>query len=153
MLIEINDKFAGYDLELTGIDYSKCMIERAKRNNYKIKFKQLDVKNLNTLNCKYDYIICTHSFPYYQNGREVLVQLKELLNDKGYLLLAQASQNTLYDYIALFFVKLTTGKAKYPSIKSILEMSQELLECKGTIKIKERFFMPSIILFVLRGAK
>ena len=151
LLRELHEAFFEYDLELSGIDFSGEMIERAKRLNGQIVFQQLDVMEIKTLNPQYDLIICTHSFPYYEDQAFVIKNLRGLLKSGGHLLLAQASQNNAYDALTMFFVKFTTGKAKYPSVIEVLAMTKKLFQCENVIKIKERFYMPSIYFFILKG--
>ena len=67
LLQEIQTKFKDYKLNLSGIDFSKEMINKAKSIGQSIDFQQLDVKDIQTLDGKYDIIICTHSLPYYEN--------------------------------------------------------------------------------------
>lgn len=150
-LREIKYRFDDYDIELLGIDFSKEMIDRAKSLGDDICYQQIDVKDIHVLRGKFDVIICTHSFPYYEDQRSVIQKFRGLINDNGHLLLAQASQNNLYDSLAMFFVKFTTGKAKYPSVKETLQMTEQLFRCEEVIRIKERFYMPSIYFFILKG--
>ncbi|WP_051569356.1 class I SAM-dependent methyltransferase [Alkaliphilus transvaalensis] len=151
LLREIKDHFEGFDLELVGVDFSKEMIERAKVSRDTIVYHHLDVNEIDTLDSSFDIIICTHSFPYYENQEGAITDFKQLLKGDGSLILAQASQNNFYDQIAMFFVKFTTGKAKYPSVKEISQMVSSQFSIEDTIRIKERFFMPSIYLFLLKG--
>lgn len=152
-LRDIQSTFKDYPIELFGIDFSKEMIGRAKMMSQDIAYEQIDVMNIDMLKKKYDIIICTHSFPYYKDQSLVLHKFRELLTDKGYLLMAQVSRNNIYDHVAMFFVKLTTGKAKYPSVEAIQTMAEKLFRCEEVIKIKERFYMPSIYFFILKGDK
>ncbi len=149
-LREIEDRFKEYDLELMGIDFSSEMIQRAKDLSKDICYKQMDVKDIDSLNKEFDIIICTHSFPYYEDQSLVLYKFKNFLTYQGHLLMAQASGNNFYDNVAMFFVKFTTGKAKYPSVKEILQMTELFFECEEVIRIKEKFYMPSIYFFVLK---
>lgn len=151
VLREIQDEFKHYDIELMGIDFSSEMIERSKTLSKDISYRQMDVKNIEGLNKSFDIIICTHSFPYYENQKSIIEEFRSCINRDGYLLLAQASQNNIYDSIAMFFVKFTTGRAKYPSVKELLKMTEKLFACKELIRIKEKFYMPSIYLFLLKG--
>lgn len=153
LLRDIQRAFLGFKLELTGIDFSPGMIKRAQALSKGIEYIQMDVKNLGAWQENYDLIICSHSFPYYINQRETLKGFHKLVGGEGHLLLAQASQNTLYDKIALFFVKFTTGKANYPSVRAVQGLVQGLFDLQRTILIKERFYMPSIYLFVLKGGE
>lgn len=114
-----------------------------------IDYQEMDVSHMGNISGKFDIIICTHSFPYYKDQPKAITQIKDLLDVGGYLFLAQASQNNLYDSIAMFFVKLTTGKAKYPSVKEVLHITEEFFKCENLIKIKEKPYMPSIYLFIL----
>ncbi len=152
-LREIEQKFQNYNIELSGIDFSKEMINRAKASGEEINYRQMNVKEINMLKKQFDVVICTHSFPYYGNQENVIRDFRNIIKDEGYLLLAQASQNSFYDSLAMFFVKFTTGKAKYPGVNEILKMAKNLFQCKEVIKIKERFYMPSIYLFVLKGTE
>ncbi|MEW9121613.1 MAG: class I SAM-dependent methyltransferase [Thermotaleaceae bacterium] len=153
LLGEIQSQFHGYRIELMGVDFSKEMIQRAKDRHSDIPYRQMDVKDIPFLKEPFDIILCTHSFPYYKDQKKALKDFKGLLKEDGYLLLAQASQNTLYDRAAMFFVKFTTGKAKYPSVKGIFSMTEELFLCEQVLCIREKFFMPSIYLFILKGIK
>lgn len=149
-LHDIRKELRDYNIEFYGIDFSKEMIRRAKAINNDISFHQMDVEYINELDCKFDIIICTHSFPYYENQNMIINKFKKQLKVGGYLLLAQASQNNLYDSIAMFFVKFTTGKARYPSVKAIKRMIKGIFICEDIIRIKERFYMPSIYFFALK---
>ncbi|ABR49614.1 Methyltransferase type 12 [Alkaliphilus metalliredigens QYMF] len=139
-----------YDLQLSGIDFSQNMIKRAKEMGGSIEYEQLNVKELTSLEGQFDIIICSHSFPYYEDQRAVLELFKENLKTNGHLLLAQASQNNLYDQVVMSFVKLTVGRAHYPSVEAIVNMAQGLFQVLDMMKIKKGFFMPSIIFFVLK---
>ncbi|KUO49825.1 MAG: hypothetical protein APF76_00855 [Desulfitibacter sp. BRH_c19] len=149
LLREIRVEFSGYKLELLGIDYSKQMVKVAEEHGGGIDYQQMNVSQIGNILGKFDIIICTHSFPYYEDQAKAIVQINGLLDVGGYLLLAQASQNNLYDGIAMFFVKLTTGKAKYLSVKEVQHITEECFQCEDLIKIKESPYMPSIYFFIL----
>lgn len=153
LLQELEQNLREIDLELLGIDFSKEMLEEARKRNMAITFLQMKAEELGQLEERFDLVICTHSFPYYENQPQVLRNFRSMLGEGGRLLLAQASQNSLYDHFVMTFVKLTTGRAKYPSVKAILEMSEGLFQCEEVIRIKERWYMPSIYLFILKGNK
>lgn len=149
LLREIKAKHTESELELLGIDFSKEMIQHAIEKDSTISYQHLDVRYISSVDEKFDFVLCTHSFPYYENQPMAIRQFTDSLKAGGYLLLAQASQNTLYDQLVLSLVKRTTGKANYPSVSSILKMTECSFECEQIIKIKEQFYMPSIYLFVL----
>lgn len=153
LLREIQSRFEAYNLELLGIDFSKEMIQRGKSMGKGISYQQVAVEDIEALEGTFDIIICTHSFPYYKNQSLVLQQFRRMLKEDGCLLLAQASENNLYDQITMFFVKFTTGEAKYPSVRAVKEMTEKRFQCKKIIKIKERLFMPSIYFFILKGGQ
>jgi 2-polyprenyl-3-methyl-5-hydroxy-6-metoxy-1,4-benzoquinol methylase len=52
------------NLNILGIDYSINMIELAKKNNPHAKFNVLDCRNIETLNQKFNGIICGFCLPY-----------------------------------------------------------------------------------------
>ncbi len=152
MLREVKERYTKFELELLGIDFSKNMIQQAIEKDNTISYQHLDVRNISSISGideKFNFVICTHSFPYYENQPKAIRQFADSLENGGYLLLAQSSQNSFYDKLVLALVKLTTGKANYPSVSSILKMTKSSFECERIIKIKESFFMPSIYLFVL----
>ena len=151
LLREIASEFAEYDLELIGIDFSKKMVNKATNMGGNIRYQHLNVSDINSFGEGFDIIICTHSFPYYERQDDTIRQFKDILKPGGHLLLAQASQNTLYDHVAMFFVKLTTGKANYLSVNNVLSMTDKCFQCENIIQIKEQVFMPSIYCFVLKN--
>lgn len=152
LLRDIGIEFSTWSgLELQGVDFSPKMIEMAKKQGGKIRYDVMDVEKLDCREGSYDFILCTHSFPYYKKQKTALERYAALLKPGGRLLLAQASTNTFYDRLAFFFVKFTTGKASYPSCKEVIEMSEGIFTCENVRGIKARFFMPSICMFVLKG--
>lgn len=150
LLNDIKKEFKDRKMKLIGIDFSTQMIKEAKKKNNSIDYKVMDVSRLKELGEKFDIILCTHSLPYYENQERALLSMREMITDDGFLLLAQASQNNYYDIIAMFFVKFTTGKAKYPTVKAINKMIIGYFQCENITKIKEKFYMPSIYFFALR---
>lgn len=146
---EIKDFFSGYYIEITGVDISEKMIQIAKEKDeistyINVSIEEFDVKE------SYDIVLCSHSFPYYKNKEEVIEKFSKILNDEGILLLTGASVNSIYDSMAMFFVKFTTGSAKYLSIKEMLKLVKDRFEKLEVVIIKEKFYMPSICLFILK---
>lgn len=142
--------FHGYEIEYTGVDISPKMIEQCKRKDNESGYHVSSIENFETLPGSYDFIICSHSFPYYEDQAMAVEKFSHLLNKDGYFILVQASVNSIYDQIAMFFVKLTTSKAHYPSVKRVLHLVSSKFEVMKIIKIKEQFYMPLICLFLLR---
>lgn len=137
-------------LELSGVDYSPRMLEVSRQRNDKVKHILLDAADLDTLEGRYDIIICTHSLPYYSNPKEVFRKLSRILTPGGRLIVGFASGNSLYDKAVLSAVKLTTGKANYPSDREFVDLVQDYFEVLKLNIIKKRaFFMPRIAVYTL----
>ncbi|AGA68604.1 methylase involved in ubiquinone/menaquinone biosynthesis [Desulfitobacterium dichloroeliminans LMG P-21439] len=147
LLNQIGEKFP--QLHLTGIDYSPRMLEISQQRNKRVKHVLMDAADLDKLEGRYDMIICTHSLPYYRNPKEVFRQLSRLLNQEGRLIIGFASGNSVYDKVALSPVKLTTGKAHYPSDAEFLDMVKDCFEVRKLQIIKKAFFMPRIAVYTL----
>ena len=148
LLREIKERFSGVNLELTGVDVAEKMIEEARLRSEGIEYSSDSVDSFKEAQNSFDIILCSHSFPYYPDKQKVVEKFSRLLKKGGWLMLAQASVNNFYDKIVMNLVKLTTSQASYPSLKEIHKMfSNEFDEMKD-IKIKEKFFMPSIYLFI-----
>lgn len=139
------------ELYYLGIDVAKNMIEIAKSNNKEknIEFRVCPVENF-TCQEKYDLIICSHSFPYFPNKEETLKKIAALCNPHGQVIIVNSSTNNLKDLIINFFLKATTSKARYLSIKEMKKLFQAArLKVKKIKIIRERFYMPTIALFHL----
>lgn len=143
----LHDRFKGFNI--TGVDFSQEMLKVSKTHNPLAKHIQLDAKDLNLLEGRFEIIICTHSIPYYKNLEKVMEDLYTLLEDKGKMYIAFASGNSFYDKLALSFVKLTTGPASYPSDKKFRELIDGRFYIESLNIIKERQFMPRIALYKL----
>ena len=70
ILRDIQRTFPDFQLQLTGIDFSSGMINRAQSLSEGIRYQKMDVNNLGAWQETFDIIICTHSFPYYPHQRE-----------------------------------------------------------------------------------
>lgn len=147
LLRDIKREFGSFDIELTGIDYSCGMIAEAAGKGENIRYAVFDIEEFRESEKAFDIIVCSHSFPYYKNKKRVLESFCSMLEDDGCLILAQASQNNLYDSLVMPFVKLTTSKASYPSVSEVVEMLEPNFGGIELDRIKERFYMPSIYMF------
>ena len=137
--------------EITGIDPSVKMVERAK--------EKFSGNNINYIcghadslleDHKFDLIVSTNAFPYMLDKPKAIVVMKTLLKPNGRLLLLFANQNTLYDALWLMFVKLTTSRAQYPSVSSLHNLLKESgFEIGKTESIDSLFFVPSV--FMVEG--
>lgn len=147
LLRDIGREFGSFDLDLTGIDYSTGMIAEAAGKSENIRYAVSDIEEFGEGKKAYDIIVCSHSFPYYKDKERVIRSFSGMLSDGGCLILAQASQNNLYDSLVMPFVKLTTSKAVYPSVGRVIKMLEPYFGGIELDRIKERFYMPSIYMF------
>lgn len=150
LIRDMQNEFKGFDIKYTGVDFSPEMINIAKSTTEGCDFFNCSVDDFSAPEGSFDIIVCSHSFPYYPNKGAAIDKLHSLLKVDGCLLLAQASANSLYDNIAMFFVKFTTGSAKYLSVKNIKTLVQNKFKLVRVHWIKEKFYMPSICLFLLK---
>jgi len=144
----IYDKFE--NAEITGVDFSEKMLEVSKKINPKAKHIKMDVAKLYNLKEKFNIIICTHSFPYYNEPEKVIEELNRLLEDDGIIHIGFASGNNLYDKFALAFVKITTGPANYPSDVNFRKLVKPYFNVEKLKIIKEKSFMPRIAVYSLK---
>lgn len=150
LLDQISQAFSDYEIRLTGLDFSEGMIEEARKKNPTIEFHHMNVDDLEAKAERYDIIICTHSFPYYENQGKAIVIMDNILVKDGIFLLAQASANNFYDSIAMLLVKITTGKAYYLSVKEMRSILPVDLYLSKLVRIRTKWFMPSIYLFLMK---
>lgn len=137
-------------LELTGVDYSPRMLHVSQQRNGKAKHILMDAADLDKLETMYDIIVCTHSLPYYRDPKEVFRNLSRILTENGRIIVAFASGNSLYDKAVLSAVKLTTGKAHYPSDREFVDMVKEHFQVLKLNTLKKRaFYMPRIAVYTL----
>lgn len=154
LLEQIHKEF-GNKFLLSGADYSVNMIKQARRN---LKIKDIEAELFNTdisdikenIAEDFDIITCTHSLPYYKNQEKALLDMADLLKEKGYIIVICASANNFYDRLACSLLKLTTGKAHYPSIKELKSFAKDKLRFMGSCRIKKAFFMPNIVAVVYK---
>lgn len=139
---------------LTGADTAGTMLDLAVRKNIpQTHFFQSDAQALpfaTFATAQFDLITCCHSFPYYLNQLQALREFKRVLKTGGYLLIINASENTFYDKLVMGLIKLTTGRANYPSAKNMAKMlgTTGFRVLKQIDLPKTLFFMPSIVLTI-----
>ncbi len=144
LCVEISQKYPS--AEITGIDPSSKMIERANQSfsSQNIKYICGNPENL-PKNQQFDLIVSTNAFPYVEDKPKFLSELKKRLKPGGRILLLFSNKNNFYDACWLAMIKLTTSKAQYLSVKA----TQQLLEKQGfkigkTERIDSVFFVPSV---------
>jgi ubiquinone/menaquinone biosynthesis C-methylase UbiE len=137
-------------IEATGIDYSREMLKISAERNPWARHIHLKAEELGDINEIFDILVCTHSLPYYKNKLGIVRELHRLLKPGGRLIMAFASGNSAYDRFILSFVKLTTGRAEYPSHEEFLRLVKPCFEFEKHLVIRERFYMPTISVYQLR---
>ena len=77
-------------LKIKGIDISNNMVELAKNNNPLAEFEIMDSRKIDSLNDKFDAIICGFCIPYLSksDNTKLINDCKNLLNDSGILYLS-----------------------------------------------------------------
>ncbi len=134
---------------LFGLDKSREMLKIANEKNPNIRLANCYASQYKTME-KFDIISCCHSFPYYDNKKEVLEVMSRIISPKGKLIFIQASKNSFYDKLVMFFVEFTAEKADYLSKKDFIQLTQPYFDTEDVFLIKQRLFMPSIYGFVLK---
>ena len=148
LISELTKKFS--NIEVTGIDFSEKMLEISNKRNPSAKHIKMDTANLYELEDQYDIIVCTHSLPYYKEPKNVFKELHRVLKSNGKILVGFASGNSFYDKFILIFVKLTTGKAYYPSDNNFRLLIAPYFSVENLKIIKEKFYMPVIAVYTLK---
>jgi ubiquinone/menaquinone biosynthesis C-methylase UbiE len=147
LVSEISTKYE--NINYRGIDAASAMIAIAKKQNKNLKFESIPIEKYKT-NEKFDVIICTHAFPYFPEKEKTLKKISGFCNKGAKIIIANASCNSIKDKIITFFLKATTSKASYLSIKEMKRLFGEAsLNCMGIKIIRERKYMPTIALFDL----
>ena len=134
-------------LQYLGVDPSGAMLEKALEKFPEAAFFQSDVKEMIPDQESFDVIVCSHSFPYYPDGEAALKKIAGMLKPGGQLLLTQACTDSLYDAIILKMTGLTTSKAIYRSFQEMKELGSSLFSDLKTVRISEKFLVPSLWLF------
>jgi len=150
LIRELKGSFKEFDIEYWGVDISSKMIDRCREQDHETPYKVSNIDDFEAAPEEFDFIICSHSFPYYPDKPSAVGKFHQLLKKDGVLFLVQASANSWYDHIAMFFVKFTTSKAQYLSVKSIRSLIRSRFKEKDIILIKEKAYMPTICLFLLK---
>lgn len=152
LIRDMQSELKGYNIRYTGVDLSDKMIELAKEQDSESTYLNYSIDEFMGTGDGYDIIVCSHSFPYYPDQKGSITKFHNLLKPDGLLFLAQASANTFYDHLAMFFVKFTTGSASYLSVTQIKKMVTGRFEILKIHLIKEKSYMPTICLYILKKA-
>ncbi|MCL1914479.1 MAG: class I SAM-dependent methyltransferase [Eubacteriaceae bacterium] len=133
-----------------GVDKSQSMLDIAKEKCPSVDFLLSEAENLEIGFVKMDFITCCHSFPYYQDKGKAADKIKLLVKPGGYAILVQASVNSLYDKIAMWFVEKTAEPAQYLEKNDFLRYFMNGFDLVEQFALKEKWYMPTIYGFVLR---
>lgn len=84
---------------ITAVDISEFIIEKAKKLQSGINFKVLDIEKKTKLNEKYDYIFAFEVLEHLENPKHALSNIKLLLNKSGVLVFSTPipTRQTLVD--------------------------------------------------------
>ncbi len=99
------------DLKIKGIDISENMIELARKNIPNAEFEIMDCREIDSMNNKYDAIICGFCIPYVSeaDSLKLIVNCNNLLNDSGILYLSFVAG----DYKNSGFITGSSGDRTY----------------------------------------
>lgn len=148
LLHQISQEYPG--IKLTGIDKAQEMISKCLEKNIPANLICGDIGELEAETDQFDLAICCHSFPYYKEKAKISEKIHEMLNENGMAVFVQASQNSLYDKIALWLVERTAEKAEYLSRDEFARLFENRFVIEERFTIREKWFMPSICGFVMR---
>jgi len=152
LLEDIQRRIGISRLTLTGMDKSEKMLAIAAEKLNNVNLLAGDALDLPFRGSQFDILTCCHSFPYYSDQIKALREFKRVLKPGGVILLIQAAENNFYDKLIMKGVKVTTGKASYPSNAQLGKLAQKAgLFLKEQKPLKTKFFMPSIILSILQN--
>ncbi len=140
-------------LDLSGLDFSEKMIQVSKEKNPNVNHYLMDVEDLDDLRTSYDYIISTHSIPYYKKPDQVMENISKILANDGRFFIAFASGTSFYDKLVLSLVKLTTGPANYLSDEKFRGLTSPYFRVEDLKIIRVKKYMPRIALYTLSKNK
>lgn len=136
-----NINYYNNEAEVTGIDFSKKMLEKAKRKLKKsgrknISLKLMDVENLKFRDNSFDYVITSSVFCSVPNPIEGLKEIKRVLKPNGKLIMVEhvLSKNK----IIAFFENLFNPMVKFLTGVNINRTTRQNIEKSGMVVKKEK---------------
>jgi len=136
-----NIDYYNNEAEVTGIDFSKKMLEKAKRKFKKsgrknISLKLMDVENLKFRDNSFDYVITSSVFCSVPNPIEGLKEIKRVLKPNGKLIMVEhvLSKNK----IIAFFENLFNPMVKFLTGVNINRNTRQNIEKSGMVVKKEK---------------
>ena len=140
--------FGELEFSYTGVDSSPGMLAEAARKYPEATLVAASMSEYRSRSGAFDVIVCSHAFPYFEDQAAALHEFRRMLDRRGHLVLTQASADNLYDSMVLFFVKLTTSHARYPSRDDMGTLAEpEFGQVAETARVNRGFPIPSIYLF------
>ncbi|WP_026450683.1 class I SAM-dependent methyltransferase [Aequorivita capsosiphonis] len=112
------------NLKIKGIDISENMIELAKKNNPTAEFEVMDCREIDSLNTKFDAVICGFCIPYLSQSdcEKLIADCKNLLNNAGILYLSFVAG----DYKDSGFISGSSGDRVYFQYHNLDMIKNEL---------------------------
>lgn len=136
-----NIDYYNNEAEVTGIDFSKKMLEKAKRKFKKsgrknTSLKLMDVENLKFRDNSFDYVITSSVFCSVPNPIEGLKEIKRVLKPNGKLIMVEhvLSKNK----IIAFFENLFNPMVKFLTGVNINRNTRQNIEKSGMVVKKEK---------------
>ena len=136
---------------LRGIDASSGMIDQCILTSRGIQYRCQSAESLGEGPKAWNAITCTHALPHCADPERVLDLIAASLQPGGVFLLAQATRDTWYDNLALFFVRLTIPKtSNYVSRETIQKWLGKRFEIVETGRVSKHRMTSNISYFVCR---
>jgi 2-polyprenyl-3-methyl-5-hydroxy-6-metoxy-1,4-benzoquinol methylase len=112
------------DFIITGIDVAPNMIGLAKTNNPKAGFEVMDCREIDTLQSKFDGIICGFCIPYLSksDSSKLIKDCATLLKDKGVLYISFVEGDDLQSGFQI----TSSGARTYFYFHTLVSLTEEL---------------------------
>jgi len=136
--------------DFVGVDKSWAMVELARAKNSMCTFYTSDIVDWKFSEEPFDVVVCCHSFPYFSDKKAAVKRVREVLKQGGHAIFVQASVNTIYDRIVMWFVEKTAESAQYFSKKEFAAYFSDEFDIIDEFVIKKKWYMPNICGFVFR---
>ncbi len=111
-------------LKIRGLDISENMVALARTNIPLAEFEIMDCRNLDSINVRYDAIICGFCIPYLSESDcvKLIFDCNSLLNNSGFLYLSFVAG----DYEKSGFISGSSGNRTYFYFHSLDNIQKEL---------------------------
>lgn len=128
-----SDFLAGYALSVLGIDYDPAVIDYAKDKYHRpgLEFSVLDIKNLASLNKKFDLICSFQNIEHIQDTDKLLKDILALLKDDGVFICSTCNIKDASPHSAVPFNKFHVREYSPGEFKELLERHFNKVEISG----------------------